>query len=270
MILFNGKIIEFGKFPNGEINLPKEQFLLQFKTQNVITLDFKYEGDGDLIKLMMVKNFLDQETFNKLDIKLNIRYMPYSRMDRANNDYAFSLKYICEFINTLKFSSVTVTEPHSDVCIALLDRCKGYCPTVNQAKLAMKENNFDKDKDYIYFPDAGAQKRYASQFADYKQIVGFKTRDFKTGMITDLKVLGDMDSQDFKVMMIDDLCSGGFTFKLSADTLRELGAKEVYLCVAHIEDTIQRGFLLQEDSPVDKIYTTDSILNIIDDRIQLY
>ena len=48
--------------------------------------------------------------------------------------------------------------------------------------------------------------------------------------------------------------------------LRELGASDVRLYVTHCEDTIKNGNLLNADV-VSKVYTTDSICHITDEKI---
>lgn len=48
-------------------------------------------------------------------------------MDRVKNkDEVFTLKYFCEFINSLEFDEVTVVDPHSSVSRALLNNLIVY------------------------------------------------------------------------------------------------------------------------------------------------
>lgn len=74
--------------------------------------------------------------------------MPYSRMDRTEGIAIFTLKHLCKLINSLKFESVTIYEPHSDVCIALLDRVKIVNMSKMLAERLLKELNNGK-KRYI-------------------------------------------------------------------------------------------------------------------------
>ena len=71
-----------------------------------------------------------------------------------------------------------------------------------------------------------------------------------------------------KVLIVDDICSAGGTFKFSAMKLKDLGAKDVKLYITHCEDNIQNGELLKTDL-ISKIYTTDSILHIEDEKIKV-
>lgn len=252
MLLINGEEVKFEKFPNGETRLVKEGIEESWHTMNKVS--FKYEDDSDLIKLMLLKNYLDNLKFENVD--LLIYYMPYSRMDRSENGSPFTLKYVSNFINGLNFNKITVIEPHSDVTPALLNNVKAKYINFDLLPLVMEDVGFNKEVDYLFFPDAGAAKRYHS-LKGFKQLVGHKDRDFKTGEIKSLQVVGDVDTFPKKVIIVDDLSSYGGTFVHSSKALKNLGVKEVYLLVAHAENSIFKGQLFDH---IDKLFTTNSIL----------
>jgi len=254
MLKLNGQVIDMRTFPNGETLLGGEQVLAAATEDNVIV--WKYEDDSDLIQLMFLKRYLDERGYRT---SLTIAYMPYSRMDRVEGASAFTLKYTAEFINRLQFASVQVIEPHSDVTTALLDRCTATYPTLSLLEDVMASVGFDGERDALFFPDAGAQKRY-SKLRGYRELVGFKVRDFQSGQIQRLDVIGEPAGPDFKAIIVDDLCSYGGTFLLSAEKLKALGASEIYLLVAHCERSIHEGKLLASGL-VDRVFTTDTILS---------
>jgi ribose-phosphate pyrophosphokinase len=253
VILLNGTIVEFEVFPNGETRIKESQILDNVLVRNVVT--FKYESDGDLIKLLFTKKYLDEQGAIS---HLKIYYMPYSRMDRKEGNSAFTLKYVSDFINSLGFINVEIMEPHSDVAAALINHSYATYPTIEILDKVIKEIKFSKENDYIFFPDAGAQKRY-SKVIGYRQLVGFKKRNFQTGQIEDLQVVGDIGN-GAKVLIVDDLCSFGGTFMLSAEKLKELGAAEIYLLVGHCEHSIYKGKILETDL-IQKVFTTNTILD---------
>ena len=257
MILLNGVPVMFETFPNGESKLIY-QSILESVIDGENSLYFKYSEDGDLIKLMFVKEYLDSF---EVYVSLVVGYMPYSRMDRTEDHSPFTLKYIANFINKLNFSKVCIIEPHSDVTPAVIDNSFSYYINFDLLKLVENEIGFDKEKDYLFFPDAGAQKRYHS-LKGYKQLVGYKHRDFNTGEIKSLDVVGEYPSNasDSNIIIVDDLSSFGGTFLHSGNKLKELGFKNIYLLVAHCENSIFKGKLLQHGSPIKKIFTTNSII----------
>lgn len=256
MIKLNGTFINFKQFPNGETHFDgsvvhdNRSFFGQ--TDQIL---FKYQTDKDLIELLFLKRYLDDN--DSKEVELILSYMPYSRMDRVEGFSVFTLKYISEFINSLNFSRVFIHEAHSDVTLALINRSMPLETTKELFKRATEKIEFDKEKDYVFYPDAGAQKRYA-KMGDYNELVGHKKRNFETGRIESLNVIGNM-APGQKVIIVDDLSSYGGTFMLSAEKLKELGAGEIYLVVAHAEEAIFNGDII-DTQMIEKVYTTDSII----------
>jgi ribose-phosphate pyrophosphokinase len=273
MIWLNGEELHFNQFPNGETKMNESEIRSCITRQgNMVDnlVKFQYRDDSDLIKLMFVKKYLDTQK-NGIGFHNNellITYMPYSRMDRSENGSAFTLKYVCEFINSLNFDRVTVIEPHSDVTPALLNNCESRFISVEIFNKVVEEIGFNKECDYVYFPDATSHKRYSSKIGNgYKELIGLKKRDFATGQIVGLNIIGEIDRVGFKVVMIDDLSSMGTTFYKGAEKLKEMGASEIYLVVGHCEDTIYKGNIFKTNL-INRVYTTDSILtNFDNDRL---
>src|SRR5690606_29538288 len=127
---------------------------------------------------------------------------------------AFSLKYVTEFINSLKFDVVTVLEPHSDVTPALLSKVAEHYVTPELLDIAKKEISFDEESDYIVFPDAGSAKRYGDKIYAKNVLIGNKVRNFETGEIISLDIIGDTFHNHInpKAIIVDDLSSYGGTF----------------------------------------------------------
>lgn len=254
MILINGEEVMFEKFPNGETKLLYDN-LLDLKANGFIS--FKYEDDSDLIKLLLVKSYLDEiyRDFGNSYI-LKIYYMPYSRMDRSENKSPLTLKYISKFINSLGFNEVLIIEPHSNVTSALIENSLSLFINETLVESVIDNLGLDMNNDYIMYPDAGACSRYKN--LKYPNvIIGNKKRDFKTGEIKGLQLISDFESKSKRVLILDDLSSYGGTFVHSAKKLREQGFEEVYLLVAHAENSIFKGDLFDH---IDKVFTTDSII----------
>jgi ribose-phosphate pyrophosphokinase len=246
--------LDFEVFPNGETRVKGEQLQKYMAGVNIVQL--KYENDSDLIKLMFVKSYLDEYNVRS---SLTITYLPYSRMDRVEGDSVFTLKYVANFINNLNFGTVTIIEPHSDVSSALINKCRTFFPTFKLLDKVVAEIGFNKEKDYLFYPDSTAMRRYG-KVQGYKQLYANKKRDFKTGRITDLQLSEDVDLLGAKIIMQDDLCSYGGTFLLSAEKLKERGASEIYLIVGHCEESIFKG-KIPESNLMERVYTTNSIIS---------
>jgi ribose-phosphate pyrophosphokinase len=205
------------------------------------------------------------------DVALFITYMPYSRMDRSENYSPLTLKYVIKFINSLNFMQTVVVEPHSDVTSALINNCTPRYINFELIEKVKEMVGFDGDKDFLAFPDAGSDKRYSKMKAR-NILIGHKHRDFETGKILGLDLVGNtLYTYDRKAIIVDDLSSYGGTFVHMSKRLRGEGIKEVYLLVAHAENSVFKGKF--KDNPddenetektlfdyVDRVFTTDSLL----------
>jgi ribose-phosphate pyrophosphokinase len=263
MICLNGERIEVRKFPNGEAMINSEALKLR---DNANEVRVNFENDEDITHLVFLKGHLDEL---RITCDLIIPYMPYSRMDRTEGVMIFTLKHLCKLINSLNFESVTIYEPHSEVCIALLDRVKVVDMSKNLVEGLLIDLKTSGEVVYLVYPDAGAAKRYGKQISYDKILTAMKERDFKTGFIKNLEIIGNIESENFKAIIVDDLCSRGGTFVLTASKLKEMGAAEIYLVITHCENTIFQGDLLNGDL-IKGIYTTNSILSKDHEKIKVY
>lgn len=263
MIYINDVQIPFATFPNGETQLKRELNVPSYSFA-VTKIWFYYESDADLVHLAFVKSALDSTHHSECD--LFIAYMPYSRMDRQTDD-VFTLRLVAAQINALGFRRVVVVEPHSDVTCALLDRSEALYLTPRLLNDIKPTINFC-DQDYLFFPDAGAQKRYASLADSHQTLVGFKHRDSK-GRITKYEICGEITKplESSCVLIMDDLCSYGGTFKAAAEALGPTITK--HLLVAHLEPSYFLGDL-SKSGLIDGVYATDSIVRESSANVNIY
>lgn len=240
MIFLNGNDVKFGRFPNKELNLP----ISDLHIEAINSLKLVFEDNEDLIKLSLLKEFLDSINTESI---LYITYMPYSRMDRGNAIYAVSIYAICNFINSLKFNLVTVREPHSAVTMDLLER------SVSDDWCVSHLDEVITDFDSICFPDWGSKLRYEVPL-DIPKSYGKKSRNFSTGQIDGMKLSGQFGKH---TLIIDDMCSRGGTFIEISKLLREKGVSKVGLLVAYVEDNVFTGEMFNY---IDQVFTSDERL----------
>ena len=236
----------------------------------VIKFEWAYENDEELVTLMFLSGHY-REYFPAADQYLTIKYIPNARMDRVKNDFeVFTLKHFCRIINSLGFTQVLVLDPHSNVSTALIDRVSVLVP--NPIIRGVVKTLDLHEKDYIYYPDEGAAKRYSDLFPGKRNVlIGHKKRDWTTGKILGLEITGQ-DGETFEeghfmgcsIIMIDDIISYGGTLAYSADELKRLGFKHIYAYASHTENSVldeEKGTLLKRlnNGTVDRIFTTDSI-----------
>ena len=109
-------------------------------------------------------------------------------------------------------------------------------------------------------------KRYyhIASKCDIPYVFGMKNRDWRSGEILGLEVLGETDVVPGKnILIIDDICSRGGTFLHSAKALKDMGAADIDLYVSHLENSVWEGDMIKSGL-VRNVYTTNSIYRFQD------
>lgn len=270
MILVNNEKINIEHFPDGtpRINLDTDEI----KENLNIGIEWFYESNDELFYLMLIKKHLERHLTN-VDYYLYMPYVPNARMDRVkNDDEVFTLKYFCDFINSLNFTAVHIEDAHSDVSTALLNNCINR----NPKEYIEDAINSIQDDVILYFPDAGAAKRYSDLFPDIMYCYGEKKRDWKTGKILGLDIrTNGIDLTDKTILMIDDIIAYGGSLHYSALELKNLGVKEIYAYATHTENSIldrEKGTLIKdlENNTVNRLFTTNSLFTGKHEKIEVF
>jgi len=249
MIKINGEIVDINYFPDGT-------FRLEIETKGrSAEIQWLFEKNEELFALYLITNHL-REIYKIEEIIFKMPYIPNARMDRVKHqNEVFTLKYFCEFINSMNFNKVVVRDAHSNVSLALLNNV--VSEEIFEKIKSLANKLLLNDDDLVFFPDEGASKRYA-ECIKKKSVFGIKKRNWETGKIEGLDVYGDIPENGFNVLIIDDISSYGGTFYHSAKRLKELGAEKIWLYVTHCENSILDGELIKSNL-INKIYTTESI-----------
>ncbi len=223
--------------------------------KDLVTIKAHLDSSEEVMKLLMLKESIDSYGSNK-KVLLFMPYIPYARQDRrCNPGEAFSLQVFCKLINSAKFDSIYVDDPHSDVAPALLNNVH-----VRSQFDLLKERAIT---DYLMqhtiaiSPDAGSNKK-VQKIAEYAKtdfIRADKIRDLSTGNIVDTIVYCD-DLTDKAVTIYDDICDGGRTFIELAKKLKAKNASKINLVVTH--GIFSKGLDCLFDAGITKILTLNS------------
>ena len=261
MIYLNGTLIENKRFPD---NTSALKLQLCRSTPRITWL---YDNDEELFIIYTITKHLQNQGF---EVKLNMPYIPNARMDRVEGgEDVFTLKYFCEFINSLNFFSVDVLDPHSNVSTGILN--KVHVRDIDDfIWSALSDIVYDVTGDYmhedrmkmeenlvLFYPDEGSVKRYSETY-QHEYAFGIKHRDWETGKIASLEVVRECSLVGKDILIMDDICSKGGTFMMAAQELKRLGARNIYLYVTHCENNIFNGEILSSDL-IKYVYTTNSI-----------
>lgn len=213
-------------FPGGEIHL-KIKYLVE--DVKYVYIKTRLNTSQDIMLLILAVDTIKKDSS---DVKINLflPYMPYQQADRNfGHGECFSLKTMCNLLNSMELNKITIYDAHSDVTPALLNNSvvidnSNYITKVLQ-HLAVKEEDL-----IILSPDAGAYKKIFKLC----EKIGFKgqiescskTREHGTEKPT-VKV-PEFDKEK-SVLIIDDICLGGRTFIDIASKIEN----KCYLAISH-------------------------------------
>ena len=261
MVRINGLAFRAGEFHNGEVIFESVNKIDE--QSNVIEMNFK--NNKDITAVLFARQWLkDKAPLAKC--KLVMKYCPYERMDREINDQLFSMRYFAEIISKFDFDTVTILDPHSQVCVEQL-RINGFKVEILELSTYVKKVINEFKPDYLFYPDKGAATKYPQILddIDIPYFFGAKCRDLANkGRIKDYELVDAPDLKNKKVLIIDDICCLGGTAYNAATLMKDKGVNEVAFYISHCENGVFAGNLLKIDKAgryvVDRIYTANTML----------
>jgi ribose-phosphate pyrophosphokinase len=238
-------------------------------------LTFEINSYQDLWILRQIKDVCD---YNGQEVNLHIPCLLDAQADRRfNPDESSGLKLVCDFINSMKFKSVSIFHPHNqEVVEALLDNVKIidnslfvkevlsniYCENKKIERdlgLFYHQKQELYDNVLLFSSDAGGFKpliKLADKIGWQGEVYGAsKSRKYVDGKSI---LVQEIDRQDFDnkdILIIDDICVYGGTFVGLAKMLRARNCGKLYLAVSHVtvENPNKELFVL-----FDEVFSTDS------------
>lgn len=228
--------VQTWKFPGGEMGVRLgdcSEFLRQGAIRHEVDITLNFRSNDDLFVLAQIMDAISQWRKNSY-VTLRMPYVPYARQDRRmTQGEANGVKVVGNFINSLGFDSVIVTDPHSDVVGAVFNNL-----TIIEQHKAMKNLSLliSSAKTVLVSPDAGALKKVykvANTIGTSRVITADKVRDVMSGNIIDTVVNSTMHIGTDNFLVVDDIIDGGGTFLELAKKLRPLTDGKLQLCATH-------------------------------------
>ena len=268
----------FSNFPDGEQNISISKGLEDYlEAAQPILVDWKYQSDLELFQLAMLFDVIRRVNgsgINKAKVKLQIPFMPYSRMDRDEPDSLnpFSLHKMYQLIKSAEGDETEIItySLHNPKALPEIKNVDIMQPLLSSYLNAQELVNYaDRDTTVLVMPDKGSVARYKNlELFGYDVVIGEKKRDFEThkilsyGISEDTKPLLEGKSQ---AVIIDDIISYGGTFNRLIDALSEQGINQVILITSHAEDSLWKGELLYNHN-LNKVITTNTLTNHLSDN----
>lgn len=265
---------EVSKFPDGQQQikiLSEYEFKWEIKNNYSFQIKSRLNNFKDLELIICATKSL-----RNLGVKEIHFYAPYflgSRSDRkfeeGSNNYLKDV--ICPIINSLKFESVTVLDPHSDVLEACLNNFKkidNYKLIEHACGLITAPIGDFTNNCILISPDAGANKKIfkvADQIGYAGDIITCSKSRNENGKLSRVEIPEFDTNKD--CILIDDICDGGATFlniaqKIKSKTINKPHHK-IYLIVTH--GIFSKGFK-ELNLYFDGIYCTNSYQDIADNE----
>lgn len=246
------------EFPGGELGI---QILDDPCFESFVTIKATMTKPQDVFALALLADAA-RRMYKPRFFELVMNYVPYARQDRVcNSGESLSIKVFADFINSLEFDRVVVSDVHSDVTLALLDNVVHN----DQAKILSAFCGIARDYRILIAPDAGAEKKIYSGARALGVELTFtasKVRDLQTGKILRTE-FPDVELHGSNVLIVDDICDGGMTFIKLAEVLQFKGAEHIALFVTH--GIFSKGLDVLKDAGIDEVFTTNSICGIVRD-----
>lgn len=164
-------------------------------------------------------------------INLFLPYFPGARQDRVMiPGEPLTVKVYAEIINKAGFNRVTIVDPHSEVCSALLNQVSPFSNHKLVEKCVEGLENY-----LLVAPDGGALKKMhqlSTYLGGVPIIACNKERNVRTGALSGFTVYAD-DLKGQTCVIVDDICDGGGTFLGIAEALKDKNAGNIFLIVTH-------------------------------------
>lgn len=225
----SNETVELKKFAGGECHV---RFLHPFSEEDRVRINTRLNSSDDLMNLCLAVDALRHVGVPYIEVF--IPYIPYARQDRVMvPGEPLSVKVFAQILNSLALDKVIVFDAHSDVSVALIDRCHNI-PNHDMVKALL--TSFGLQDFVLVSPDLGAYKKIdkLAQKLGYRGeiVTGIKVRDLATGQIVKSDV--NTENLDGKAcLIVDDICDGGRTFMELATALKAKGAGEMYFIASH-------------------------------------
>lgn len=256
MIQLNNNIFGSEEFSNGEVSYKPVKI-----DPEMNLIDLFFQNNKDITDLQFAVEFIRSEA-PESKIHLSMLYVPYGRMDRQITGYVFSLQLFANMINRLHIDKIITLDNHSS---GITDLIENVC--VQDINPYIKEVLKLYRPHYLFFPDKGAMNKYPKildqEILDtYPYFYGEKKRilDDSREIISYELYEEELNIVDKRILIIDDICCTGGTVIRAANIMKQRGAADTALWVAHCENNVIKHDIVRENSPISKIYTSGSII----------
>ncbi|MBN2572024.1 MAG: ribose-phosphate pyrophosphokinase [Ignavibacteriales bacterium] len=242
-------IIEHKKFSDGELWC---KFGENIRGRDVFIVQSTQPSSDNLMQLLMMLDAAKRASVNR--VTAVIPYFGYARQDRKDQPRVpITAKLVANLITIAGADRIITMDLHAAQLQGFFD-----IPLDHLYASPVFSNLFnDIENIVVVAPDVGGIKlarSYAKRLNT--SLVVIDKRRPKPNQSEIMNIIGDV--KDKNALLIDDLIDTGGTFVSAVNALKERGAKQIFGAVTH---PVLSGNAIEkiENSPIDKLYVTDSI-----------
>lgn len=243
--------LEIHIFPDGEKRIRVEEKVVD--EDCVIVQSTSSPADSNYMELFFIVDALKRS--GAKSVTAVIPYLGYQRQDHVFRDgEAVSLQVVIEAMERIGASKIITFDLHS---IKIPEFFKIPIIHLSALKLFGEEIKKLDGKGVLVSPDMGGIRRIKILSEDLKMPFAtiVKNRDLATGKVEAESIERELAETAF---IVDDMISTGETLVKAAELILQKGAKKVYAFATHPVFSMKNSQNLY-NSPIEKIYTTDSI-----------
>jgi len=210
----------------------------------------------NLMEIFIMLDALKRSSAKQITVVLP--YYCYSRQDRKDQPHVpISSKLVANLLVTAGADRVLTIDLHADQIQGFFDVPLDHLLTAPLFVQHIRENVLNDENIIVVAPDTGSAKRARNMAERLNTTIAICDKKRYTDDHTEVMyVVGDV--KDKVAVIVDDLLSTGGTLVNTASALKKAGATEIYAYCTH---GILAGKAVQkiEESPLDKVYITDTI-----------
>lgn len=212
--------------------------------------------NDNLVELLIMVDALKRASANRINCV--IPYYGYARTDKKDQPRVpITAKLVADLITKAGADRVITMDLHADQIQGFFNIPVDHLYSIPLFARHFK-SSLNLDNAVIVSPDSGGanRARYLAQRLKCGFAIGDKRRVANDDSAELMNIIGDV--KDKTAILFDDIIDTGGSLTKVAYALEDKGAKKIYAACVH---GVLSGNAIQniEDSPIEKLYVTDSI-----------
>ena len=193
------------------------------------------------------------------EITCIIPYFGYARQDRkASPRQPITAKLVASMLENAGANRVVTFDLHAAQIQGFFNCPVDDLTTVPMMGQYFRRKNLDPEKVVVVSPDHGGVKR-ARNLAEMLgcPIAIIDKRRPQPNVAEAANIIGDVEGKH--AIIVDDICDTGGSLIAAASILKEKGAQDIYVCIAHGLFSNNAAIRIQ-DSPIKEVVCTNTII----------